>query len=142
MRLQEQRRVRTPQAEAFAYTADFSNIENWDPGVARSKKVGDEPVGAGTKFELDVRFGGSTIPMVYEINVYDPNQRVVLIGKGDTLDAIDEIRFRTEGDHTVIDYTADLNFHGWIRYVVPLMSPFLKRVGEKAVDGLVTALDG
>ena len=142
MRLQKQRRVRTPQAEAFAYTADFSNIENWDPGVARSKKVGDEPVGAGTKFELDVRFGGSTIPMVYEINVYDPNQRVVLIGKGDTLDAIDEIRFRTEGDHTVIDYTADLNFHGWIRYVVPLMSPFLKRVGEKAVDGLVTALDG
>lgn len=110
--------------------------------MARSKKVGDEPVGAGTKFELDVRFGGSTIPMVYEINVYDPNQRVVLIGKGDTLDAIDEIRFRTEGDHTVIDYTADLNFHGWIKYVVPLMSPFLKRVGEKAVDGLVTALDG
>jgi len=119
MRLQEQRRVRTPQAQAFAYTADFSNIETWDPGVARSKKVGDEPVGAGTKFELDVRFGGSTIPMVYEINVYDPNQRVVLIGKGDSLDAIDEIRFRTEGDHTVIDYTADLNFHGLIRYVVP-----------------------
>jgi carbon monoxide dehydrogenase subunit G len=142
MRLQEQRSVNRPQAEVFAYTADFSNIENWDPGVTRSRKVGDEPVGPGTKFDLDVRFGASTIPMVYEISVYEPDERVVLIGKGDKLDAVDEIRFRTEGDQTIIDYSADLTFHNWIKYVVPVLAPMLKRVGTRAVDGLVAALDG
>jgi hypothetical protein len=80
--------------------------------------------------------------MVYEINVFEPHERVVLIGKGETLDAVDEIRFRTEGDETVIDYTADLTFHNWIKYVVPFISPMLRRVGTRAVDGLVTALDG
>jgi carbon monoxide dehydrogenase subunit G len=142
MRLQEQRRVKTPQQPAFDYTADFSNIENWDPGVAGSRKIGDDPVGRGTRYDLDVKFGGRTVPMVYEINVFEPHERVVLIGKGETLDAVDEIRFRTEGDETVIDYTADLTFHNWIKYVVPFISPMLRRVGTRAVDGLVTALDG
>lgn len=141
MRLQEQRSIDLPQAEVFAYTADFSNIENWDPGVTRSRKVGDGPVGPGTRFDLDVKFGAGTIPMVYEIDVYEPHERVVLIGKGDTLDAVDEIRFRTEGDHTIIDYSADLRFHNWIKYVVPLLAPMLRRVGTRAVDGLVAALD-
>jgi len=142
MRLQEQRRVKTPREPAFDYTADFTNIENWDPGVARSRKIGDDPVGRGTRYDLDVEFGGRTVPMVYEINVFEPHERVVLIGKGETLDAVDEIRFRTEGDETVIDYTADLTFHNWIKYVVPFISPMLRRVGTRAVDGLVTALDG
>ncbi|HSK06151.1 MAG TPA: hypothetical protein VK990_01440 [Acidimicrobiia bacterium] len=32
MRLQEQRRVGRPRNEVFRYTADFANIEDWDPG--------------------------------------------------------------------------------------------------------------
>jgi hypothetical protein len=80
--------------------------------------------------------------MVYEITEFEPNARVVLVGKGETLDAVDEIRFRTEGEKTVIDYTADLTFHNWIGYADPLLSPFLKGVGRRAVDGLVSALGG
>jgi hypothetical protein len=36
----------------------------------------------------------------------------------------------------------ELEFHNWIKYVVPLISPMLNRVGTKVADGLVTALDG
>jgi carbon monoxide dehydrogenase subunit G len=140
MRLQEQRRVHRPQDEVFEYTADFDNIEDWDPGVAASSRRGEGSIGVGTSFDLDVRFGRAIIPMVYEITEFEPNARVVLVGKGETLDAVDEIRFRTEGEKTVIDYTADLTFHNWIGYADPLLSPFLKGVGRRAVDGLVSAL--
>jgi len=142
MRLQEQRRVRRPQGDVFEYTADFDNIEDWDPGVVASSRRGEGPIGVGTSFDLDVRFGRSIIPMVYEITEFEPSTRVVLVGKGKTLDAVDEIRFRTEEGETVIDYTADLTFHNWIRYADPLLSPFLKGVGRRAVDGLVSALGG
>jgi carbon monoxide dehydrogenase subunit G len=142
MRLQEQRRVHRPQDEVFEYTADFDNIEDWDPGVAASSRRGEGSIGVGTSFDLDVRFGRAIIPMVYEITEFEPNARVVLVGKGETLDAVDEIRFRTEGEKTVIDYTADLTFHNWIGYADPLLSPFLKGVGRRAVDGLVSALGG
>jgi len=142
MRLREQRKVRLAQGEVFAYTADFSNIENWDPGVVTSKRIGEGPVGVGAKFDLEVRFGRSTAPMVYEITVYEPDDRVVLVGKGDTLDAVDEIRFSTEEGKTLVEYTADLHFHNWLRYVDPVLSLLLKGVGRRALDGLVSALDG
>jgi hypothetical protein len=126
----------------FEYTADFDNIEDWDPGVAASSRRGEGPIGVGTSFDLDVRFGRAIIPMVYEITEFEPNTRVVLVGKGETLDAVDDIRFLSEEGKTVIQYTADLTFRNWIKYADPLLAPFLKRVGRRAVDGLVSALGG
>lgn len=141
MRLKETRRINRPLSEVFEYTADFSNIEKWDPGVAASKEIGDGPVQRGSKFEVDAKFGTSTIPMIYEISVFEPNERVVLIGKGDTLGAVDDIRFREVDGGTVVDYTADLTFLNWVRFAAPLMSPLLRRVGTRALDGLVSALE-
>lgn len=140
MRLQEHRWVETPRARTFDFTADFSNIHEWDPGVESSTKIGGGPIGVGTKYDLQVRFGASTVPMVYEITEYEAPHRVVLVGKGRNLDAVDEIRFSTQDNMTRIDYTADLEFRGLMRYVVPVLSPVIRRVGKRALDGLVEAL--
>jgi carbon monoxide dehydrogenase subunit G len=140
MRLHEQRQVDRPQKEVFDYTADFSNIADWDPGVAASRRLGTGPLGVGTRFELEVEFGPSTIPMVYEITAFEPHRRVVLTGRGKTLEAVDEITFQAVGEDTIIDYTADLRFLNWVRFAIPFVSPLLRRVGERAVDGLVSAL--
>lgn len=141
MRLHEERFVARPLDEVFAYTANFANIQDWDPGVLSSAKVGDDPVGVGTKYQLQVRFGLSTTPMVYEITAYEVPNRVVLVGTGENLTAIDEIRFASLGAGTQITYTADLRFKSALRFVTPLLSPLLERVGSKALDGLVEALD-
>ncbi len=141
VRLHETRLIDRPIAEVFDYTADFDNIENWDPGVASSKRLDDGPVGVGSRFELMVSFGASQIPMTYEITEYQPNERVVVIGKGEKLEAVDVIEFEDQGDgRTVVDYTADLSFHNFVKYLTPVMGPVFKRVGEKAVDGLAEAL--
>jgi hypothetical protein len=140
VRLVEQRSVERAQDEAFTYAADFSNIEDWDPGVVSSRRIGHGPVGVGTQFELEVEIGGGTMPMVYEITEYEPSDRVVLIGRGDKLVAVDEIRFSRHDNMTVIDYTADLTFLNWFRHVTRLMGPSLKKVGTKALDGLAAQL--
>ncbi|MGA7227300.1 MAG: SRPBCC family protein [Acidimicrobiia bacterium] len=141
MRLHEQRKVHRPLDEVYEYTADFSNIENWDPGVVSSRRLDSGPIRVGTKYELQVKFGGSVVPMTYEINRLEPGERVVLIGKGDKLDAIDEISFSEAGDLTVIDYVADITFHNFFKYLVPLIAPAMRKVGERALDGLVGALE-
>lgn len=143
MKLHETRLIDRPKEEVFEYTADFSNIEEWDPGIASSRKLTDGPVGVGTEYEVMVSFGAQRLPMVYEITEYQPNDRVVLVGRGETLEAVDEIIFEARGiEQTLVDYTADLKFQNFIKYVAPLMSPVLKRVGERAVDGLVDAMSG
>lgn len=142
MRLHESRRVRRPLAEVFEYTADFSNVAGWDPGVVRSAKMGDGPVGVGTRFKLDVKFWRSTIPMTYEVTAFEPPHRVVLSGKGASVEAVDEIRFWSENGETVIDYSADLVFRNALRHVEPLLRPVMRRMGKRALNGLVTTLDG
>jgi hypothetical protein len=42
---------------------------------------------------------------------------------------------------TVIDYTADLTFRNFFRFIRPLMRPILRRVGKDALDGLARVLD-
>ena len=142
MRLHETRNIDRPSPEVFDYVADFSNIESWDPGVASSEKVSDGPVGVGTKFDLVARFGASEIPMTYEVTRYEPGHRVTLVGRGGSLEAVDDIVFEPVGGGTLVDYTAAITFHGWVRFVAPLMSPMMKRVGGRALDGLVSVMQG
>ena len=140
IRLHEQITTETPIAEAFAYTADFNNLEDWDPGIAESAQIGEGPIGRGTQFEVLVAFGSRRIPMVYTITEFDPPHRVVLVGKGSTLTALDVITF-AEGDHgTDITYTADLRFKGAMRWLAPFLGGVFKEVGGKAVAGLADAL--
>lgn len=140
MRLHEVRHVQRPLGEVFAYTADFSHSAEWDPGVASSRRVGDGPVGEGARFELEVELGSGTTPMTYEITEYEPDSRVVLVGRGEKVDAVDEIRFERQEGTTVIYYTADLTFHNYLKYLGPLVAPLVHRVGTRAMDGLAEAL--
>ena len=140
--LKEQIIVSRDIDEAFAYTADFSHVADWDPGIAESSKRGDGPVELGTEFDLVARFGGREVPMVYTITEFDPPSRVVLEGKGDQLDAVDTIVFSPAGDGTRIDYVAELTFHNFVRFIEPLLARTLEKVGERAVNGLKSALDG
>lgn len=140
MRLKEQRWVSRPKREVFEYTADFSNIDQWDPGVVASEKVTPGQVGVGTEFDLDVKFGNATLPMRYRITDYQPDERVVLVGEGRLLTAVDEISFETQDDLTRIDYTADLEFRGYMRFLAPFLGGSLKKVGERALDGLENVL--
>ena len=47
----------------------------------------------GTRYDLIVIFGGRRLPMSYEVTVFDPHHRVVLRGTGQTVTAVDHIRF-------------------------------------------------
>ncbi|HEU4319839.1 MAG TPA: SRPBCC family protein [Acidimicrobiia bacterium] len=142
MKLHETRLIKRPLDEVFSFTSDFANSEKWDPGVESSKQVSDGPVGVGTRYDLVTRFGSSRIPMTYVIEEFEPNRRVVLRGEGGPVSAVDEIVFEQRGEGTWVDYTADLSFDNWIKWVSPIMKPIMSRlVGEKALNGLVETLE-
>ena len=139
-RLRETTISQTPLDDAFAYTADFANIEDWDPGVAKSSQIGSEPIGVGTAFDVLVAFGSRRIPMVYTITEFDAPNRVVLIGEGSSLQAVDTIEFAAVEAGTEIAYAADLSFNGVAKYFTPFMGRTLNNVGSKAIAGLTAAL--
>ncbi len=140
IRLQATIEVPRPLEDVFFYTSNFSNIEQWDPSVAESRKISQGPIEIDTEFQVHVKFGPRTIPMDYIIRVYEPPYRVVLEGKSDSLHALDEIQFAATATGTRITYAANISLLGWLGYLEPFMQGTLDKVGKNAIQGLQAAL--
>ncbi|MFM7717920.1 MAG: SRPBCC family protein [Actinomycetota bacterium] len=138
--LRETLDVAKPLEEVFAFVGDFANSERWDPGVASAKKVGDGPIAIGTRYDLDVRFNERVLPMTYTVTAWDPPRRVVLEGRGPTVNATDEITFEAIPTGTRIRYMADLRLKGPLRILEPLMRRRFQQVADDAMAGMRSAL--
>jgi carbon monoxide dehydrogenase subunit G len=140
--LEEQTETSLRPEASFAFVADFANAMHWDPGVATSERIDAGPVGVGARYRLGVRLGRRVAPMEYRITVFEPPRRVVLVGEGSGVSAVDEIHFRPIGTGTRIEYRADIRLGGLMRLVQPFLGRAFAALGRNALDGMRRALDG
>jgi carbon monoxide dehydrogenase subunit G len=128
--------------EAFAFVADFSTTERWDPGIVSARRLDDEPVGVGSRFELVSRFGSREQTIVYEITRFDPPRSVTLVGEGETFRGTDVISFEPrEGGGTRVRYEADLGLKGFASLALPFIRKRLDTMSDDAVAGMKSELD-
>ena len=130
-----------PQADAFAYMADFANAGVWDPSVREASRVGEGPIGIGSAFHLVARFGGRDVPLRYEIVEFDSPRRVVLEAQRPGFVSRDTITVEPAGNGSVVHYDATLAFGGVGRLFDPVMQRIFNRVGARATLGMQTALN-
>jgi dehydrogenase/reductase SDR family protein 12 len=140
-RLHEQIETALPIEATFPFIADFANSEVWDPGVSTALRIGDGPVGVGTRYRLGVHLGRRVAPMEYQITVFEPPNRVVLAGSGSGVSAVDEIRFERSGRGTRIDYVADIRLEGRLRLIQPFLGGAFARLARNAAGGMLRVLD-
>jgi carbon monoxide dehydrogenase subunit G len=134
--LNERIETTLPIEAVFAYIADFANSQEWDPGVDTAERIDHGPVGVGARYRLGVHLGGRVAPMEYRITIFEPPSRVVLVGSGSGVSAVDEIRFGRTGTGTTIDYTADIRLGGLLRLAQPFLGGAFATVARKAADGM------
>jgi len=130
-----------PVERAFAYVADFANSARWDPGTVDSKAVEPGGPAVGSRYALSVRIGTRVAPMEYEITALEPNERVVLQGRGANVQAVDDIRFAETAQGTRIEYTADIRLTGLWRLIEPFAGRAFDKIGSDAREGMQQALD-
>ena len=140
-RIHERIATSLPIEATFDYVADFANSEQWDPGTTSSRRLDDGPLGPGAKYGLTVRMGGRVAPMEYQIRDFDRPRRVVLVGSGSQVNAVDEIRFERAGDGTVVYYTADISLGGLLRLAEPFLGGTFEKIGRDAAAGMDAALE-
>ena len=122
---------------AFAYLADFASISDWDPGVVSSKRLTDDPLVLGARFEVVSSFLGRQIPLTYEVIEIDPPRRVLLRAATSTMTSLDEMTFDLRpGGGTIVTYDADLTMKGVARVAELPMRLAFARLGDNARDGL------
>lgn len=129
--------VPCPRAEAFDAVADFSSAERWDPGIARSTRTSDGPVGVGSTFDILARFRGRELPFTYTVVDLVPGERVVIRGEGRSATALDTVTFAdADGGGTRLTYTAELGMKGLLKLAEPFMGGAFRQMGDAAIDGL------
>jgi hypothetical protein len=136
----------TPQ-QAFEFMADAANFERWDPGVLGSRQVvGDAPA-EGAEYDVEVRSIGSPLVLRYRTTRFEPPAParpgvVRLEAEHPKLRSIDRIEIVPTATGSSVTYDADLRLRGPWRAFSPLMAIGFRRIGERAADGLTTALEG
>ena len=139
--LHEQIETSLPIDATFAYVADFANAQEWDPGVATADRLDAGPVRLGSRYRLGVRLGRRVAPMEYRVSVFEPSNRVVLVGSGSGVSAVDEIRLERTASGTRVDYTADIQLGGFLRLIQPFLGRAFANLGRNAVEGMQRTLD-
>lgn len=133
--------VDRPQAEVFAYLADFTTTMEWDPGTLRTTRESGDG-GVGTTYRNVSKFLGRETELTYVVTGLQSPELVQLRGENDSVIARDTMTLAPAPyGSTTINYRAEFEFKGWARLAAPLAAPALKRLGDRAARQLQTALD-
>jgi len=135
--LREVIEVPTPLPQAFDYVADFSNAQEWDPGVVSSRQAGEPTTPRiGAAYDLVVSFRGNQRSMRYVITELDRPSRIVLKGEGTKVDALDTIELQEHDGGTRVIYEADLRLKGVARVATPFLEGAFDEMGKRALAGM------
>lgn len=129
--------VDCPLDVAFRDVADLSTAQDWDPGIQESRRVGEGPIGVGTRFEIVARFRGREVPMRYEITELVEGERIVVEGDAPKGWARDTITFAPEGERrTRVTYDTTMGMKGAWRVGEPFLRGTFDDMGRHALEGL------
>jgi dehydrogenase/reductase SDR family protein 12 len=134
--------VERPAREVFQYVADFATCVEWDATAIQTRRLDEKPVGVGTRYEVVCEAPFGKLPLEYEIVEYEPDHKVVLIGRGRFFEVRDTISVTPADGGCELDYTAEFTWKPFLARFAKHMEPGLKRMGYASVQkGLKAALD-
>ncbi len=122
--------------------ADLSNFAQWDPGVETAEQVEGEGPGPDSAFDVAVRTAGRRIMLRYHVTEFEAPSRLVARAESSTLVSLDTITVEGNERGSIVTYDAELTLKGPLRLFDPLLGLAFNRIGDKAAEGLVTALEG
>ena len=135
------RSPRTPEA-AFAYMADLRHFAEWDPGVKGVTQVEGSGGGPDASFDVIVKSGRGEMTLRYVTTQYDEPRTLVIEARSRMLTSIDRITVVGSASGCRVTYDAELRLNGLLRFGDFVLKPLFKRIGDRAAQGLTTALAG
>lgn len=135
--------VPRPIGEVFAYLADFTHTDEWDPGTVSTTRTSGEG-GLGTTYRNTSEFLGRRVELTYETVTYDAPTRLQFRGRNGRTTATDSLTLRAIAEHeTEIHYRADFEFPLLLGLVAPLVvGRKLPGIADETVAQLKASLGG
>lgn len=119
----------------FAYLADFTTTQQWDPATVRTERIAGDG-GVGTRYVNTSRFAGRTSDITYEVTSMTPGRSIELRGVNQYLIARDTITVSPHTDGTHVTYRVRFAFQGWLRWLEPLLQLAVAHLLDDGARGL------
>lgn len=126
--------------DCFAYLADFSTCEQWDPAVCRARKLTAGAPRVGSEFRVVVGLLGRRKTLRYTITEFAPGERIALRGRGAGIATVETLSFEDRSGQCRLRYQAVFSLRGPTARAGRLARSLIKRMMGKAIAGLKTAL--
>lgn len=130
--------VQRPLHEVFAYVAEFSRIQEWDPAVAKGHKLTSGEPGVGSQYQIDMKAGFS---LYYEIIEFEANRRMLMTVDSRLFTAREEIIVSATEAGSQLRYIANFNFSAPLTAINQAYPAGMDRIGKAAMAGLQQALE-
>lgn len=124
----------------FDYMLDFSHAEEWDSGTVRCTKLAGEG-GLGTTYLNVSKFLGRETELEYVVEKIVPGKQFVITGENKTVISKDTVTVTPQAGGATVEYKAEMTFKGIAGVIAPLLSPFLKKLGDDTQAQLLQTLD-
>jgi hypothetical protein len=134
--------ISCPGDVVFDYVADQTNEPQYNSSMVRAEKIGDGPIGQGTKFRSAVRSAGRTAEMLIEFTEYD---RPRLLASTTTMKQADVeyvLRFEPVAAGTRMRWSGQVRPKGAFRMLGPLIILLGRRQEQRIWQSMKTHLEG
>lgn len=125
--------------DVFDYLSDLRNFAEWDPGVDEVELVSGTAGGGDAVYDVTVN---GSIRLRYEVTEFTPGHRAKVIADNGRFRSVDVITVERAADGSLATYDAELTFSGRMGGLSFLLAPVFNRIGDKAGEGLRSALGG
>lgn len=119
--------IAAPVDEVFDLVADERNEPKYNPRIARAEKLGDAPVGPGTRFVAEPKGMGSRGEMTLQVLDYDRPHRLVNSVRSSYMKVDGTLTFDEVDGGTRLRWDWDMGLVGPMR----VLSPVLALVGPR-----------
>jgi len=128
--------VKRPLDEVFAYVADFERAPEWITDLVRVEKLTPGDVGVGTRFTQVVSLGGQELEGTMEVRAYEPPHVYAYEGEGGPTRFTARFTLTPEGESTLIRHDYEVVLGGGLALMAPVVSGWLKKNSETALENL------
>lgn len=114
--------IEAPVDEVFDFVADERNEPSYNPRIVRAEKLGDGPVGEGSRFVAQPAGMGSGGAMTVEILEYDRPHRFHNVIRSSYMQVDGTVTFTNRGGGTLLRWDWDMGLTGPMKIFSPVLA--------------------
>jgi uncharacterized protein YndB with AHSA1/START domain len=134
--------IHRPSDEVFDFVADEENEPRYNPQMRLAKKVTEGPIGVGTSFRAEMTGRGRVVPMTIQFTEYERPHRIAERVQMKAMDLTGGLSFEPVDGGTRMRWSWNLEPHGILRFMGPLVALMGRRQEQRIWTGLKHLLEG